>query len=67
MGDKVIQLQSRWRSKAAWITLLASIGIILGYFCTREVVTIVEGIGAAVLVAVEAFGFFNNPTRKNTF
>jgi uncharacterized membrane protein (UPF0136 family) len=59
--------QSRWKSKAAWITLLASIGIILGFFCTKETVTIVEGIGAAVLVAAEAFGFFNNPTSKNTF
>jgi drug/metabolite transporter (DMT)-like permease len=67
MGDKVVKLQSRWRSKASWITLLSSVGIILGYFCTRETVTIVEGIGAAILVAAEAFGVFNNPTSKNTF
>jgi len=59
--------QSRWKSKAAWLTLLASVAIILGFFCTKETVTIVEGIGGAILVAVEAFGFFNNPTSKNTF
>jgi len=59
--------QERWRSKPAWAVLLLSIAAIAGYFCSKETVTIIEGIGAAVLLAAEAFGVFNNPTNKVGF
>jgi len=59
--------QSRWKSKAAWLTLLTQIGIVAALFFTPEVTDIIKVIGIAVIAAVDAFGVFNDPTNKTGF
>lgn len=59
--------QIRWTSKAAWVVLISSTAIILGYFVSQETVTVIEGVLGAILVVLEAFGVFNNPTDKDSF
>lgn len=59
--------QSRYKSKAAWATLLASVVTIAALFLTQEEVNMIQVVGSAVLLAVEAFGVFNNPTVSDEF
>lgn len=63
--------QSRWKSKAAWVALLALVGFALGNWGLFEAIgltndgwqTMVE----LILTALAAFGVFNNPTAQDHF
>lgn len=63
--------QSRFRSKAAWASLLALLGLLLGTFGVYEVLGIsgtqYEKISEMLLSTMVAFGILNNPTDKNSF
>lgn len=50
--------QIKWKSKAAWTTMILSLVIILAFFFTQETVSMIEAILTAVLLAVEALGVF---------
>lgn len=63
--------QSRFRSKAAWASLLALLGLLLGTFGVYEILGIsgtkYEKISEMLLSTMVAFGILNNPTNKNSF
>lgn len=49
------------------MVLLTSIVTIAALFLTQEEVKMIEVIGMSAILAVEAFGVFNNPTVKDKF
>lgn len=63
--------QPRYRSKAAWASLFALVGMLLGTFGIYEKIGIsgtqYESIIEMLLSCMVAFGILNNPTSKNTF
>lgn len=63
--------QSRFRSKAAWASLFALLGLLLGTFGVYEVLGIsgtqYEKISEMLLSTMVAFGILNNPTDKSSF
>ncbi len=63
--------QPRYRSVAAWASLLALVGLLLGTFGVYEKIGIsgtqYETISEMLLSCMVAFGILNNPTSKNTF
>lgn len=63
--------QPRYRSKAAWASLLALVGLLLGTFGVYEMIGIsgtqYETIAEMLLSCMVAFGILNNPTSKNSF
>lgn len=63
--------QSRFRSKAAWASLFALVGLLLGTFGVYEMIGIsgtqYETIVEMLLSCMVAFGILNNPTSKNSF
>ena len=63
--------QPRYRSKAAWASLFALIGLLLGTFGVYELIGIsgtqYETIADTLLSCMVAFGILNNPTSKDSF
>lgn len=58
--------QSRWRSKTAWMAVIALILFVLKtYFQIdlKEVDKLIE----LTLLCASAFGIFNNPTSRRSF
>lgn len=64
-------MQSRWRSKAAWVAVAAIIGFVLGNWGLFDKIGLTEEswqqLVELVLAGLAAFGVFNNPTSKTTF
>ena len=64
-------VQSRWRSKAAWVALLAIVGFVLGNWGLFDKIGLTneswQQLVELVLAGMAAFGVFNNPTSKDTF
>ncbi|HEY9060937.1 MAG TPA: holin [Pseudobacteroides sp.] len=60
------QQQSRWRSKAAWVSTITLIVFVLKTYFKVEVPKVDELIDL-VLLAATAWGVFNNPTNKKGF
>lgn len=63
--------QPRYRSAAAWASLFALVGLLLGTFGIYEKIglsgTQFEKIADMLLSCMVAFGILNNPTSKDTF
>ena len=63
--------QVRYKSKAAWASLLALLGMILGAFGLYEKIGIdgtqYQNLCDMLLAALVAFGILNNPTSSSTF
>lgn len=63
--------QPRYRSMAAWASLLALLGLILGTFGIYDRIGIddtqFQTICDMLLAALVAFGILNNPTDKASF
>lgn len=63
--------QPRYRSVAAWASLLALVGLLLGAFGMYEKIGIsgtqYETMTEMLLSCMVAFGILNNPTSKDTF
>ena len=63
--------QSRWRSKAAWVALLAIVGFVLGNWGLFERIGLTneswQQLVELVLAGMAAFGVFNDPTSKASF
>lgn len=63
--------QPRYRSVAAWASLFALVGLLLGTFGIYEKIglsgTQFEKIVDTALSCLVAFGILNNPTSKDTF
>lgn len=63
--------QSRYRSKAAWASLFALVGLLLGTFGVYDMIGIsgtqYQTIVDMLLSCLVAFGILNNPTSKDTF
>lgn len=63
--------QSRFRSKTAWASLFALVGLLLGTFGVYELIGIsgtqYETIVEMLLSCMVAFGILNNPTSKDSF
>ena len=61
-----MEKQSRWRSRAAWATLIAQAVIIVGIFWP-DVSDTIKAIGTALIAVAAGFGAFNNPENKTGF
>ena len=63
--------QARWKSKAAWMAVLALVGFILGNWGFYEKIGMTDEafqqMCDLLLAALAAFGIFNNPTDKSGF
>ena len=63
--------QPRYRSKAAWASLLALTGMLLGTFGVYEKLGIdgtqYQTLTEMLLAALVAFGILNNPTDRASF
>ena len=63
--------QERWKSKAAWTSLLTLIGLCLANFGGYEALGITsetwQTLTTAFLAALTAFGILNNPTDGENF
>lgn len=68
-GNLVVQ--SRWRSKAAWVAVAAIIGFVLGNWGLFDKIGLTDEswqqLVELVLASLAAFGVFNDPTSKSTF
>ena len=62
-----MEKQNRWRSKAAWLTLLAQVAIVAALFFAPEVTEAIKIIGLAGITAAAGFGVFNDPTNPTAF
>ena len=64
-------VQSRWRSKAAWVALLAIVGFVLGNWGLFDKIGLTneswQQLVELVLAGLAAFGVFNDPTSKTSF
>lgn len=64
-------MQSRLKSKAAWVAVLAIIGFVLGNWGLFEVIGLTDEtwqqLVELILAALAAFGVFNNPTDAQNF
>lgn len=64
-------MQSRWRSKAAWVAMLAIVGFVLGNWGLFDKIGLTneswQQLVELVLAGLAAFGIFNDPTSKTTF
>lgn len=64
-------MQNRFRSKAAWMAMLAIFGFILGNWGLFEVIGLTnetwQQLVELILAALAAFGVFNNPTDAQNF
>lgn len=64
-------MQSRWRSRAAWASLLGLLGLIFSHYGLYESLGITgdtwQTITNALLGALVAFGVLNNPTDSEHF
>jgi uncharacterized membrane protein len=65
------ETQSRWRSKAAWASILGLIGLIFSNYGLYNLLGITnetwQALVQALLAALVAFGVLNNPTDPNHF
>lgn len=65
------ETQSRWRSKAAWASLLGLVGLIFSNYGLYNLLGITsdtwQALVNALLAALVAFGVLNNPTDPNHF
>ncbi len=63
--------QSRWRSKAAWASLLGLVGLLFSNYGLYNILGITsdtwQALVNALLAALVAFGVLNNPTDPNNF
>ena len=63
--------QSRWTSKAAWITVAALLGFLLGNYGLYNAIGLTnetyQTLVNLILAALSAFGIFNDPTNKTGF
>ena len=70
MSDNYV-MQSRWRSKAAWVAVAAIIGFVLGNWGLFDKIGLTDEswqqLVELVLAGLAAFGVFNDPTCKTTF
>ena len=66
-----MNIQSRWRSKAAWASVAALVLFILKTYGLFDVFGLSENsfkeLTALVFAVALAFGVFNNPTSKDRF
>ena len=64
-------MQNRFKSKAAWVAVLAIIGFVLGNWGLFEVIGLTneswQQLVELILAALAAFGVFNNPTDAQNF
>jgi uncharacterized membrane protein len=65
------ETQSRWRSKAAWASLLGLVGLIFSHYGLYNLLGITndtwQTLVESLLAALVAFGVLNNPTDPNHF
>ncbi len=65
------ETQSRWRSKAAWASLLGLVGLIFSNYGLYNLLGITsdtwQALVNALLAALVAFGVLNNPTDPKHF
>lgn len=64
-------MQSRLKSKAAWITVFALIGFFLGNYGLYDAIGLTnetyQTLVNLLFACASAFGIFNNPKDKNNF
>lgn len=59
-------MQSRWRSKTAWVSVAALFVFILKTYTNIQIPEI-DKLIELVLISATAFGVFNNPTSKDMY
>ena len=63
--------QNRFKSKAAWLTVFALIGFLLGNYGLYDAIGLTnetyQTLVNLLLASASAFGIFNNPTDKESF
>lgn len=59
-------MQSRWRSKTAWMALIALVLFIVKTYTNIEIPE-VDKLVELILITATAFGVFNNPTSKDMY
>jgi uncharacterized membrane protein len=64
-------MQSRWRSKAAWVSVFAVIAFLLGNYGLYDYIGLTpetfQKLVDLVLSACVVWGIFNNPTDKENY
>lgn len=64
-------VQSRWRSKAAWVAVFAIMGFVLGNWGLFDRIGLTneswQQLVELVLAGLAAFGVFNDPTSRTSF
>lgn len=64
-------MQNRWKSKAAWLSLLPIIILLGNAYGLWNIINMDAGsfekLFLAIVAAAAAFGIFNNPTDKDNF
>lgn len=66
-----MNMQSRWRSKAAWASVAALVLFILKNYGLLTPIGLTEDgyneLTTLILTVLTVFGIFNNPTDKSSF
>lgn len=66
-----MNIQSRWRSKAAWASVITLVLFILKTYGLLDAIGLSENsfkeLTALIFAVALAFGVFNNPTSKDNF
>jgi uncharacterized membrane protein len=62
---------NRFKSKAAWVSLISFVGLVLGNYGLYNKLGLTsesyQNIATALLGVLTAFGIFNNPENPNGF